>query len=279
MSKSSRKRRKNQRGVVAALLIILVFACIGMLIIAGYDVNACITAYAVIATIASVVLYLGWRQNYEFANNQNLRNSKLRNENADLIRENSSLKISYRTDYNNLIEQMLVIDQQKKVADRSAKVYRKRSMESEEILEKLKKDYPEIEAVIVAYKAEIEQTQQAAKKISEEIKSCISAYKECNSVEELQKACSLYLGLSAKEKKWLPEKKRIKQEITSLIEKIREEEAETKESETDDESDKNDSSVSEEESPEPETSEKNECESEDMQQQKISDSLEETSES
>ncbi len=281
MAKSSRKRRKNQGGVVAVLLIVLVFTCIGLLIVAGYNVNTGIATYAIIITIACAVMYLYWKKNYKFVNNQNSQYSQLLDENAELIREINRINRSHRKDCNEMNDQMLVFEHQKNIADRAARLHRRKYMEAEEILERLKKDYPEIEPIIVAYKAEIEEAQKAAKKAADAIKKCISVYKDSGSVEELQEACSLYLGLSAKERMWVPAKKKLMQELGELIKKLREGSenalaSETEMSETD-ESVGKDFSVLEETDPEVSEMTENIGDLEDVQQDVLG-MLEDTSE-
>lgn len=170
MKRSSKRRSKGE--ALAIFLVILVIVCSGFLIDDGS--NEWIAAYAVVVGITSVVLYVrGWI-NYEFANSQDLRNSKLLDENAYLIRENNNLRKKNRADSDMLNDEIRVLRKKKSFAERSEKFYRKQFMDAYEILEKLKQTYPELEAVIVAYKAEIEEAQQAAQKASEEIKECIS---------------------------------------------------------------------------------------------------------
>lgn len=223
MAKSSRKQRRKERGLVVTL-IVLIAGCLGLLMkVAGYDVNDTFAVYAVVSIIIYAVLLWKYISTSEFLTTQKRVNIKLIKENAALIRENKNLKNEYSKDWSTLSEELIWINQQRNIADRTAKVYQQKVMELQEILDNIMKSYPELKAEEEAYKAQILENQEVAQKTYKEICDCISSYKISGQRSDIEEACKLYLSLSADKRKWIPAKKRLKNQIIEYVQEIKKE--------------------------------------------------------
>lgn len=219
---SSRRRRRTERGLIVALLLVLfVVACLGLLIVAGYDVNSILGVYAVIATVIGAVLGGKFVSIKEVIMAQKRSNVNLTNENAMLIRQNSSLKKEYCKDYNTVMDELEYCNQQKNIAERSLKIYQKKFVELQEILENIIKSYPELKAEEEAYRAKISENQAEAKEAYKAISNCISSYREYGMRSDIEKACNIYLSLTADKRKWLPLKKKLKKGLIEAIQELK----------------------------------------------------------
>lgn len=206
--KSSKK--VTRWGIVLVVAVAFLAMSVYLAKVQGYDWTLVLLLYVSLFAIASIVAMVHFENKYLSLND---KYNKLIKECNEKNRELCNLKKVYKEDYFSLMDDLELSRQRRVIADKSTRIYMQKAMEYEEIFEKIKYSYPNIdlEAEKAGVEEEIKVIKEKAENAYNEIDNCMRVYKKEKDISMLEKACTIYFELSARERRWLPSNKRIRQ--------------------------------------------------------------------